>query len=121
MHSAALTTPTSRRRPASWADVRLLGYVAAVDLVFVTGVVVPYLTRADHPTTSVPAWLGYPALASLLLLPMVTVVVGAIAATRLRAAGGRRHLATTALLLAVVGFGLYVSPLGVSAVRWFLD
>ena len=85
------------------------------------GVLAPYLTRADHPTTSVDAWLGLPAYASLFLLPMVAVAAGAVAATRLGVAGSRRRVAVAVLVLAVVGFGAYVSPLGVSAVRWFLD
>jgi hypothetical protein len=106
---------------ATWADLRLLMYVAAADLVFAAGVLAPYLTRADHPTTSVDAWLGYPAYASLFLLPMLAVAAAAVAATRLGAAGSRRRVAIAVLLLAVAGFVAYVSPLGVSAVRWFLD
>jgi hypothetical protein len=106
---------------ASWSDVRLLAYVAAADLVFAAGIVVPYLTRADHPTTTVDAWLGYPALTSLLVLPLLAVAVGAAAATRLGRAGGRRRLAVVTLLLAVAGFAAYVSPVGVAATRWFLD
>jgi len=106
---------------ASWSDVRLLACVAAADLVFAAGVVAPYLTRADQPTTTVDAWLGYPALASLLVLPMVAVAAGAMAATRLGRAGGRRRLAVATLLLAVAGFAAYVSPVGIAAVRWFLD
>jgi hypothetical protein len=99
----------------------LLGYVAVLDLVFVAGVLVPYLTRADHLTTGVPEWLGWPALASLFLLPMVALVAGSAAAGRLGVAGGRRRTALAAVLLAVAGLAAYVSPVGVAAVRWFLD
>lgn len=81
----------------------------------------PYLTRADHPTTTVPAWLGWPVFYTLVLLPMVAVATGVVAASRLGAVGSRRRVALAALALAVVGFGAYVSPLGVAAVRWFLD
>lgn len=112
---------SSASAAASWADLRLLTYVSIADLVFVAGVLVPYLTRADHPTTTVPAWLGLPAYASLFLLPMLAVAAGAVAATRLGAAGSRRRVAVAVLVLAVAGFVAYVSPLGVSAVRWFLD
>ena len=113
---------SSASAAASWADLRLLTYVATADLVFVAGVLVPYLTRADHPTTTRrPAWLGLPAYASLFLLPMLAVAAGAVAATRLGAAGSRRRVGVAVLVLAVGGFGAYVSPLGVSAVRWFLD
>ena len=118
------TPPQVAARPfvgASWADARLLAYVAAVDLVFVSGVLVPYLTRADRPTTGIPAWLGWPALLCLLVLPLVTVAAGAVAVSRLRAAGGRRRLAVGTLLLAVAGLATYVSPVGVASVRWFLD
>lgn len=103
------------------ADIRLLAYVAAADVVFGAGILGPYLTRADHPTTTVDAWLGYPALASLLVLPLLAIAVGAEAATRLGRPGARRRLAAVTLLLAVAGFAAYVSPVGVSAVRWFLD
>ena len=96
-------------------------HVAPVDLVFAVGVVVPYLTRADHPTSTVPAWLGWPAFYTLFLLSMVAVATGAVAASRLGAVGSRRRVAAAVLALAVAGFGAYVSPLGVAAVRWFLD
>ena len=117
--STHLASGPSRR--ASRGDLLLLTYVAVVDAVFVAGVLVPYLTRADHPTTTVDAWLGYPAFASLFLLPMVAVGVGAVAATRLRATGSRRRVAAAVIVLAAAGFAAYVSPLGVAAVRWFLD
>ena len=116
-----MATVETRTRPATWTDVRLVGWVAIADLVFVAGVLVPYLTRADHPTTGAPAWLGWPALASLFLLPMVAVAAGAAAASRLGVEGGRRRMALTAVLLAVAGLTAYVSPVGVAAVRWFLD
>ena len=106
---------------ASWADVRLLAYVAAADLVFVAGVVEPYLTRDDNPTTFVPAWLGWPAFATIFVLPLVAVAVGALAGSRLGAAGSRRRLSLATLVLAVAGFATYVSPIGISAIRWFLD
>ena len=118
------STPPSTTRPsvrASWADVRLLMYVAAAGLVFAAGVVVPYLTRADHPTTSTPSWLGWPALASVFLLPLIAVGAGGVAAGRLGAPGSRRYVAAAVLVLAAVGFIAYVSPPGVAAVRWFLD
>jgi hypothetical protein len=119
--AVATAAVEDRVRPSGWVDVRLLGYVAVVDVVFVAGVLVPYLTRADHPTTGVPAWLGYPALASLFLLPMVVVSVGVITASRLSTEGGRRGVALATVALAVAGFATYVAPVGVSAVRWFLD
>ena len=117
----AVAIVETRTRPATWVDVRLVGWVATADLVFAGGVLLPYLTRADHPTTGAPAWLGWPALASLFLLPMVAVAAGAAAATRLGVEGGRRRMALTAVLLAVAGLTAYVSPVGVAAVRWFLD
>ena len=123
MTSAAGPTPATSRdsAAASWADLRLLTYVAAADLVFAAGVMAPYLTRADHPTTSVDAWLGLPAYATLFVLPMVAVAAGAVAATRLGAAGSKRRVAVAVIVLALAGFVAYVSPLGVSAVRWFID
>ena len=119
--AVATAAVEDRTRPSGWVDVRLLGYVAVVDVVFVAGVLVPYLTRADHPTTTVDAWLGYPAYASLFLLPMVAVAAAAAAATRLRVAGSRRRVAAAVIVLAAAGVAAYVSPLGVSAVRWFID
>ncbi|HET9945125.1 MAG TPA: hypothetical protein VFR56_05700 [Actinomycetes bacterium] len=119
--SAMVSDAEAPARATTWADVRLVGYIAVVDLVYVAGVLVPYLTRADHPTTGAPAWLGWPAFATLFLMPMVAVAVGAVAAGRLGAGGGRRWPALVAALLAVAGFATYVSPLGVAAVRWFLD
>jgi hypothetical protein len=65
--------------------------------------------------------LGWPALASLFLLPMVAVLAGSAAASRLGVAGGRRRTALAVVLLAVAGLAAYVSPIGVAAVRWFLD
>ena len=106
---------------ASWADVRLLAYVAAVDLVYAAGLLVPYLTRDDDPTTFVPAWLGWPAFATVFVLPLVAVGCGAVAVGRLGAPGGRRAVAAAVVVLAVAGLAAYVSPAGVSAVRWFLD
>jgi hypothetical protein len=118
--STAPMTRTANVR-ARWADLRLLMYVAAADLAFVAGVLVPYLTRADHPTTTVPAWLGWPGFASVFVLPLVAVGCGAVAAGQLRAAGRRRRVAAAVIVLAAAGFGAYVSPVGVAAVRWFLD
>ena len=116
--------PSTARRSnvrASWADVRLLGCVAAVDLVYAAGLLVPYLTRDHDPTTVVPAWLGWPAFATVFVLPLVAVGCGAVAVGRLGAPGGRRRVAAAVLVLAVVGLAAYVSPTGIAAVRWFLD
>ena len=123
MTSAAGPIPASSRDSAvaSWADLRRWTYVATADLVFAAGVLAPYLTRADHPPTSVAAWLGLSAYATLFVLPMVAVAAGAVAATRLGAAGSRRRVAVPVIVLALAGFVAYVSPLGVSAVRWFID
>jgi len=108
-------------RRATWADVRLLGWIVLTDLVFVGGVLVPYLARAGQPTAGGPAWLGWPALASIFLLPLVAVAVAAVTAGRLGAAARSWWPGPVALALAVSGFAAYVSPVGVAAMRWFLD
>jgi hypothetical protein len=119
--SVVVTGAEAPPRPATWADVRPLGWMVLTDLVFVAGVLVPYLTRADQPTAGGPAWLGWPALASIFLLPLVAVAVAAVAAGRLGAGARSWWPGLVALSLAVGGFAAYVSPVGVAAVRWFLD
>jgi hypothetical protein len=119
--SVVTTASEAPLRRTSWAEVRLLGCIAFTDLVFVAGVLVPYLTRAGQPTAGGPAWLGWPALASIFLLPLVAAAVAALAAGRLGASARSWWPGLVTLALAVCSFAAYVSPVGVAAMRWFLD
>jgi hypothetical protein len=103
-------------------DLVRLALVAAVDAVFLFGVVLAY--HGHGVAGGPPDWLGLPALLSVFFLPWVTFGSAAVSGYRLRrGTPGAMSLGIRVLVvvLGVAGLATYFSPTGVDAIRWLMD
>lgn len=115
-------------------DLVRLALVLLVDVLFLAGVLLPYLTSdGDLGDPAVPDVLLVPLVLTLFLLPWVTFGSAAVSGYRLwRArpgAGSRggtsspaaRGVCLCVVVLGALGLVAYFSPWGVDAIRWLVD
>jgi hypothetical protein len=99
-----------------------LAVMAATDLVFVAGVLLPHLrTGVAEPVPALPTALEVAASVVVLALPAVACLVAFGSVSRWARRVASRRLEVLVLLTAAAGMAVYLSPWGIASTRTFLD
>ena len=118
------SSPSTSLTARAWPALGLLAAVAAIDALFLVGVLLPYLSYdGEFAVQWLPDPLVVPVVLTVFFLPWVTFGAAALSGYRLwrGPSDGSRGVAVAVVVLGVAGFGMYVSPWGIDAIRWLLD